>query len=675
MLVSELSTKILRRLGEDPAAPAFWTDTEVLAAINASERAFAFLTLTLEDTFTLSLTPGQHFYRGLAQRSDWILPLRVNGQTAGAGFGPGVVIDPLPAAAVVDGNKSLKYRSYGPVAYGGAIWAFTLTTSVLFESDEYNIGIYKSTNNGATWVRQDAANAPYIRLGNYFWDGVSSTVTIFGTGNGASACYLIDFDMDTGLFGAPYGELNIFTAAPAGTHPLGITSADSTDVQDASLFRLGSGALRLIYRLQFSDGVPQRLYWRDFVDGVWTAPTIFPVLADSVMVDIFPSLDAQTSLSADNANILHSAVQQGDVIHCVFTRGAVIPSAPPITTWYMQILADGTFSVPVLLGQVEFTGEFTLDGYAIPVTAGPTSGYSLNWSNSSAISGDALLVPVVLWEPVTHTDKIGVLRGTPLSAPVWSLSVVATGNPGDMKIIHQAGRDTLQWFCAQVTSDDGGITWSSPRTTFSTPTVATTLSLGPLADGSLGLMYTGFGATYPASEGQAFYAPPIPGVAGPKLLPASLTDLGLLDAQWLTRTGTPVRYGALKNDLLFIDRVPAGGGNLFVTYAKTPRTKTSGDQFEIPEAHQHSLLDLAVVLLRVKEGGQELIKAVRHHLPRFVDAVKRAAAESRARALAQRYDTGPPELDRVDLSRLLKFRSDLQPGRSQTGGDKWPIST
>lgn len=147
-----------------------------------------------------------------------------------------------------------------------------------------------------------------------------------------------------------------------------------------------------------------------------------------------------------------------------------------------------------------------------------------------------------------------------------------------------------------------------------------------------------------------------------KLFPASLTQMGLFDAGWLSRFGTPTRYGALKNDLFFIDRTPASAGtSLNVTYARMPKTMLAADPTEIPAAHAHSLADLAVVLLRCKEGGQEFSKAAERHLPLFLDSVKKCAAQVRARSLAQRYDAGPAELERFDLSRALGLRPDLPP--------------
>lgn len=93
MLASDLTRRILKRLGEDPTLieealiPAnsavltrnmYYRPAEVLVALNQLQRFFVFMTLCLETTatFTMSNAPA---YKMLTYFPDWIAPLRVRG--------------------------------------------------------------------------------------------------------------------------------------------------------------------------------------------------------------------------------------------------------------------------------------------------------------------------------------------------------------------------------------------------------------------------------------------------------------------------------------------------------------------------------------------------------------------------------------------------------------------
>src|SRR6202453_952452 len=112
--------------------------------------------------------------------------------------------------------------NYGPIAYGGALWAFTLIEN--FDASELNpnpdgrLGVYRSSDGGHTWVRQDLARVPtalpvYTHI---YWDVSSATVTIVYTTNastpenGYAGINLVDFNMATGTFGTPYATAEFF---------------------------------------------------------------------------------------------------------------------------------------------------------------------------------------------------------------------------------------------------------------------------------------------------------------------------------------------------------------------------------------------------------------------------------------------------------------------------------
>ncbi len=91
MNTGEMLARGFKRLDQDPAAPAYFTRPELLAALNEGQRLFAFLTLCLEATSPLALEPGTAFYRPRATWSDYLLTLRV--ATAGGRVAPATILE------------------------------------------------------------------------------------------------------------------------------------------------------------------------------------------------------------------------------------------------------------------------------------------------------------------------------------------------------------------------------------------------------------------------------------------------------------------------------------------------------------------------------------------------------------------------------------------------------
>ena len=149
-------------------------------------------------------------------------------------------------------------------------------------------------------------------------------------------------------------------------------------------------------------------------------------------------------------------------------------------------------------------------------------------------------------------------------------------------------------------------------------------------------------------------------VAGAKVRPARLTDLDALNSNWQAATGPAVtRYAQLGFSLLVA--YPPVGGTLQVVYACAPAPLVNdADVPAIPVLYHQALVDYATYRLREKQGGSEFQDAIKH-LSDFLEAAKKMGAFVRARSLAQRYDKLPIELERIDLSRLLKLRKDLLP--------------
>ena len=83
MTVTQLQARVLERLGELSATPAYFKGFEVLAKLNEAQRFFALLTLCLEKTSSFSLDADTTFVHLLPSITDFLLPLRVR-ITAGA---------------------------------------------------------------------------------------------------------------------------------------------------------------------------------------------------------------------------------------------------------------------------------------------------------------------------------------------------------------------------------------------------------------------------------------------------------------------------------------------------------------------------------------------------------------------------------------------------------------
>lgn len=149
----------------------------------------------------------------------------------------------------------------------------------------------------------------------------------------------------------------------------------------------------------------------------------------------------------------------------------------------------------------------------------------------------------------------------------------------------------------------------------------------------------------------------------PKLEPGSLYHFAAQSNGWYGSTGLPKRYHSLGFGLVVFDLQPDNVYTALITYARMPVALVNPtDEPEIPEPDHQSLVDFSTGFLRIREGGQELANEA-PALQSFLTAVKKRAAQVRARSLAQRYDHAPPEIEMPDLSRHLKIRPDVLPAR------------
>lgn len=372
------------------------------------------------------------------------------------------------------------YQLFGPIVYGGTLWAFPLQSTWAFpnpyQSDVSfipSVTVYNSTDGGSTWTQQDPTNAPiwtHALQGNYYWDGTSSVVTIlwvsdlrFSAGQYAN---LVDFDMSTGTYGTPYGNVAL-----------------GRNIFQPSLYKLSSGTLRLVYQREDVDidltslvNGEEVVYFIDYSSGSWGSPQLFPL---------------QTAAFGTDGRLL-STTQDGDIIHCVYSVGTFSPGVlMPIDNndsvyYYVAIEAGGTFS-----------STLNIDTYQSTYGA---------VGNNGIVSGGTVYIP---------NYQFGVFT-FPAGSPATSFSNIFIGTVANFDgtisnpIIQAYGSSlTMIWVTYDPTlsylnqiygSTNAGSGWSTPAIildTLVTPaaTVAgvdTTdifaLSLGTNLDGNPGIM-------------------------------------------------------------------------------------------------------------------------------------------------------------------------------------------
>jgi len=131
---------------------------------------------------------------------------------------------------------------------------------------------------------------------------------------------------------------------------------------------------------------------------------------------------------------------------------------------------------------------------------------------------------------------------------------------------------------------------------------------------------------------------------GLKIRPATVHELAARNEYWRSETAdVPTHYAVVGWDYGIIYPAPAATTNASLTYARGPAVMSLVSTPEIPVAYHPALIDAAVVICRLKEGGQELQKEI----PRwklFIAAALSCRELVRRRNQAAGYDRVPREL-------------------------------
>lgn len=124
MIVSDLQSRTLERLGEDPDARVFYTEDDVLAVLNLGQRIYAFLTLCLEAQRPFQLTPGNQWYALQKTFADMIVVLRCEWQNQATTGNDAIIGDPLFGGSGFNDQQVTTAIAATPKLQPGALYQF-----------------------------------------------------------------------------------------------------------------------------------------------------------------------------------------------------------------------------------------------------------------------------------------------------------------------------------------------------------------------------------------------------------------------------------------------------------------------------------------------------------------------------------------------------------------------
>jgi hypothetical protein len=149
-------------------------------------------------------------------------------------------------------------------------------------------------------------------------------------------------------------------------------------------------------------------------------------------------------------------------------------------------------------------------------------------------------------------------------------------------------------------------------------------------------------------------------VGGVRVRPATPAELDASNDQWQNTLGTPARYFTMGFNFYAITPQPVDDTVASLTYARSPAQLVDDGWPEIPEQYHQSLVKYGVYRVKLKEGGQGLVRG-QAELKAFLDDATELGNFVRDRSRAARYDTLPFELSLFDRSRLVG-RPKAKPG-------------
>jgi len=235
--------------------------------------------------------------------------------------------------------------------------------------------IFKSTDGGLTWTRQDVAGEPVDGFGNTFlydasyFDGTRYIYIYYRSNNtGATRPSMVIFDTNTDTYGAPITDL---AQTSVGANPAWVVLVQS----DATAFVFFMDA----------PGVNGLTFLKES-GGAWD-PTAVIVIGPI----------------GGNSWLIAGAIDGTDKFHLFYADSTII--GPTYALTYIPMSAGLTPGAPVVLKTITASDPFN-------------SGVARVWNNS-------IVLPFI--DPPAPNIAPKVLIGTPLSAPVWTEESVDVG--------------------------------------------------------------------------------------------------------------------------------------------------------------------------------------------------------------------------------------------------------
>lgn len=201
---------------------------------------------------------------------------------------------------------------YGPYRSGGALYA-VIVEGVMAGNDAY---VFKSVDDGATWIAQDTGNRPTIANNGNFTVLFTPTVVYIVAAYLGAPNLLVNswFSLSTDLF----------------LTPVSVTVAHDLVAEQVAVLR-GDGSVFVQYNA--SDASVEALYFNVFASGSWGTETLLT-----------------QGIVGENLNGIAAAVDSSDTVHFLW----VITALAVDTVKYQTIDFGGTVSSSVNLPIANF---------------------------------------------------------------------------------------------------------------------------------------------------------------------------------------------------------------------------------------------------------------------------------------------------------------------------------
>lgn len=267
---------------------------------------------------------------------------------------------------------------------------WTLNRTYAFNQQVASVSVnkalwYLSLDGGKTWSKPDAANAQVCNgESDFYFDGSTHLVNmlILPLSFGLQHIVLQDFDFDTSTYSAVYGNV-----AGVPTH---------NDFADTPrICRMADGSLMCFYATSTA-GLQRTVWFAVFSAGAWTVTET--QVSTNIALGNFAQIE---TIIPDPAN---------NLCHVFYSDGGLFGT---LTVYYRQITSGGVLGAITTL-----SAGFNLHIGFLNKNKGLGSGYL----DTAFGVGGSLVVPVTTQDPITNLKSIAVVRGTPTSAPVFTIS-------------------------------------------------------------------------------------------------------------------------------------------------------------------------------------------------------------------------------------------------------------